>query len=216
MVKAVIFDLDGTLLDTLPDIRICLNGCLKEFSLPVLDLDTTKRFVGNGAKKLVERAVGERADLVEKVYKLYSERFAVCDTSHTGLFPFEAETLKKLFEGGIKLNIVTNKPQRATDNVYGKYLANFGFSIVLGQTEYYPLKPDPASTLAIMDKLNVKKEECVFVGDGETDVKTARAAGIKCISVLWGYRTKQELTLSGADCFAKNFNELGDMLLQQK
>lgn len=214
MIKAIIFDLDGTLLDTLPDIHICLNGCLNYFSLPELSFETTKKFVGNGAKKLVERAVGERSDAAEKVYKLYSERFASCDNSHTGLFPYEAETLKKLISSGIKLNVVTNKPQRATDNVFAKYLANFGFSIVLGQTEYYPLKPNPASTLAILDKLRLTKEECVFVGDGETDVETARAAGLECISVLWGYRSREELAAAGATCFARDFAELGEMLLR--
>lgn len=215
MIKAVIFDLDGTLLDTLPDIHLCLNGCLKEFSLPQLSFETTKKYVGNGAKKLVERAVGDRLDLNEKVYKLYAERFAECDNSHTELFPYEEETLKNLKSAGIALNIITNKPQRATDRVYAKFLANFGFSIVLGQTEYYPLKPNPASTAAILDKLKLKKEECVFVGDGETDIETARAAQIECVSVLWGYRTKEELLSAGANRFAQTFKELGGILLKQ-
>ena len=213
MKKAIIFDLDGTLLDTLPDIHIVLNSCLAEFSLPMLSYETTKKFVGNGAKKLVERAVGERAELSEKVYELYFERFSNCDNSHTKLFPYECEALKKFKEAGLSLAIITNKPQRATDNVYAKYLGNFNFNIVLGQTEYYPLKPNPASTEAIISKLNVKKEDCVFVGDGETDILTARAAGIQCVSALWGYRSREELSAAGATDFAENFRELERYIL---
>lgn len=213
MKKAIIFDLDGTLLDTLPDIHIVLNSCLAEFSLPMLSYETTKKFVGNGAKKLVERAVGERAELSEKVYELYFERFSNCDNSHTKLFPYECEILKKFKQAGLSLAIITNKPQRATDNVYTKYLRNFDFNIVLGQTEYYPLKPNPASTEAIISKLNVKKEDCVFVGDGETDILTAKAAGIKCVSALWGYRSREELSAAGATDFAENFSELERFIL---
>lgn len=214
MKKAVIFDLDGTLLDTLPDIHIVLNSCLAEFSLPLLSYETTKRFVGNGAKKLVERAVGERAELSEKVYELYFERFSNCDNSHTKLFPYEGEMLKKFKEAGLSLAIITNKPQRATDKVYAEYLGDFGFNIVLGQTEHYPLKPNPASTEAIISKLNVKKGDCVFVGDGETDILTARAAGIKCVSALWGYRTREELSAAGATDFAENFRALERYVLE--
>lgn len=203
-------------MDTLPDICFTLNGCLKEFSLPVLSVETTRTFIGNGAKKLVERAVRERRDLFEKVYALYSERFANCDNSRTALFACESETLLKLKAAGASMAIISNKPQRATERVCAKFLANFGFNIVLGQTEYYPLKPDPASTLAIIDKLGAKKEECVFVGDGETDICTARAAGISCVSALWGYRTKEELLRAGAERFAENFSDLYRILSATK
>ena len=208
MIKAVIFDLDGTLLNTSSDIHSVINESLKEFDLAQISYEDTLKFVGNGAKKLVERAVGERTDMLQKVYADYAERFANCDNNLTALYPEEAETLQKLKEAGIRLAIVTNKPQRATERVYAKFLSNFDFNIVLGQTEYYPLKPNPASTFAILAKLGVSAEECLFVGDGEPDVETAKAAGLKCISVLWGFRTKEQLKAAGAENFAEKFSDI--------
>lgn len=213
MIKAVIFDLDGTLLDTSHDIHEVINASLKKFDLLQISYNNTLKFVGNGAKKLCERAVGERTDMLQKVYSDYAERFANCDNERTCLYPEEAETLKKFKEAGILLAIVSNKPQRATERVYAKFLSNFDFDIVLGQTEYYPLKPNPASTCAILDKLGVSAEECVFVGDGETDVETAKAANVKCVSVLWGFRTREQLKAAGAENFAEKFSDLESFVL---
>lgn len=214
MIKAIIFDLDGTLLDTSRDIHQVINTSLNTFNLPQISYDDTLKFVGNGAKKLVERAVGERTDMLQKVYSDYAERFANCDNNLTCLYPEEAETLKKFQEANIRLAIISNKPQRATERVYSKFLSNFNFNIVLGQTEYYPLKPNPASTCAILDKLGVSADECLFVGDGETDVETARAAGLKCVSVLWGFRTKEQLKTVGAENFAEKFSDLESYVLK--
>ena len=213
MIKAVIFDLDGTLLNTLGDIQSVLNESLEKFNLPKITYEQAGKFIGNGAKKLVERAVGNRIDLVPQVYEYYAEKFAKCANERTELYEGEEQALSVLTSAGIKLAIITNKPQNATNAVFAKYLANFEFSEVLGQTEYYPLKPNPASTLAVIEKLGVKKDECVFVGDGETDVATAEAAGVKCISVLWGYRTREQLEGAGAKLFAENFKELTQLIL---
>lgn len=214
MIKAIIFDLDGTLLDTSCDIHSVINASLKRFNLPQISYENTLKFVGNGAKKLVERAVGERTDMLQEVYSDYAERFANCDNGYTCLYPQEWETLKKLKEAGIRLAIVSNKPQRATERVYAKFLSNFEFNIVLGQTEYYPLKPNPASTNYILSQLGVAYEECIFVGDGETDVETAKAANLKCVSVLWGFRTKEQLLKAGAENFIEKFSELENFVLQ--
>lgn len=207
MIKAVIFDLDGTLLNTLPDIHAVLNNSLKKFNLPQINYKSTAQFVGNGARKLVERAV-EGREMFEKVYADYILNFSECKNERTRLFDGEAAFLSELKSSGIYHAILSNKPQLATDHVYDKFLSKFDFNIVLGQTEYFPLKPDPASTLAIIEKSGVNKEDCVFVGDGETDIQTASAAGIKCISALWGYRSKDQLKRAGASLFAKNFDEL--------
>ncbi len=212
MIKLVIFDLDGTLLNTIGDIHYTLNESLKKFNLPEITLADARSFIGNGAKILVQKAVGDRKDLFDKVYKYYSGIFAKCKNDRTALYDGAAEVLDKLHSNGIKLAIVTNKPQDATSAVYAKYLSKFGFCEVLGQTEYYPLKPDPASTLAILEKYNIDKSECVFVGDGETDMQTAHAAGIRCISALWGYRTIEQLKAAGATEFASDFYDLGDKL----
>lgn len=213
MIEAIIFDLDGTLLNTIDDIHFTLNESLKKFALPQVSLDRTKQLVGNGAKRLIEQAVGDKPiEIVQEVYDYYIQKFAECGDKLTKLYDGEEQVLFNLKQAGIKLAIVTNKPQRATDNVYRKFLAKFEFYRVLGQTEYYPLKPSPASTLAIIDELGLKKDECIFVGDSETDIVTAKSAGIKCISVLWGYRTEEQLEMAGAELFAENFSEIIDII----
>lgn len=213
MIKALIFDLDGTLLNTLEDIHCVLSESLEKFSLPALTSEQTKQYVGNGARRLIERAAnGVSEEVFEKLYNYYVKRFAECGDKYAKLYDNEEQVLTALKQAGISLAIVTNKPQSATDNVYAKFLAKFGFYKVLGQTEHYPLKPDPTSTLAIIDELRLKKEECMFVGDGETDVLTARAAGIKCISVLWGFRSQKQLEAVGAELFAENFGDIPDIV----
>lgn len=214
MYKGLIFDLDGTLLDTVEDIKCVLNQSLEKYNLPPVSYEEAKRFVGNGARKLVERAVGERVELTEKVYAYYAENFPQCANRMTKLYGGAEEALTSFKRAGIKLAVVTNKPQGATDAVYAKFLAKFDFCEVLGQTEYYPLKPNPASTLEVVRRFGIKNEECAFIGDGETDVQTAQAAHLDCISVLWGYRTRAQLEAAGAGKFAQSFKELERIVFQ--
>lgn len=209
MYKAIIFDLDGTLLDTSKDICENLNKTFKNFSLPNISLEKTLEYVGDGARKLVERAVGHRdPEFVEKVYRDFTDRYAKSDNNLTCLYPNESEVLQNFKNAGIKLAILTNKPQSATERVFAKFLANFGFNIVLGQTEYHPLKPNPSAVFEILDKFEVEKEDCLFVGDGEPDIQTAKNAGLKCACVLWGFRTKKQLEDAGGNLFVSSFAEL--------
>lgn len=214
MPKLIIFDLDGTLVNTSRDIQATINQSLKKFGLNELSLEDTIRHVGNGAEKLVERAVGERLDLAESVYKDFSVRYAGCKNELSSLYPFEEEALTSFKQNGIMLALLTNKPQAATDKVYAKFLSKFGFCVVLGQTEYYPLKPNPASTLHILRKLGIKNDECVFVGDGEADIACAAAANVNCVSALWGFRTKEELQAAGAWMFAYDYNDLSQKIFK--
>lgn len=208
MVKAIIFDLDGTLLDTSRDIRKVLNKTLEEFSYSALPLEKVIKIIGGGSKKLIENALSSHPEKVEEVHSVFCKYYAENDNSLTSLYEGEAKALKNFSSAKIKLAILTNKPNAATRAVYAKFLSNFGFCEVLGQTEYYPVKPNPASTFAILDKMGVSPCDCLFVGDGEADVLTALNAGIKCVSALWGYRTKEELEKVGARVFAHNFAEL--------
>ncbi|MCD8200908.1 MAG: HAD family hydrolase [Clostridia bacterium] len=208
MVKAILFDLDGTLLDTSPDIRKLLNECLSAYGLPGITPEEAKRFIGDGARKLVERAVKGRDDFVERVLSDYIPKFAVCDNSLTRLFDGEDEFLRFAKGRGIKLAVVTNKPQKATENVCRQYLSEYSFDCLIGAREGLPLKPDPEGALSTLDRFGLSPDEALFVGDGETDVETAGRAKVRCVSALWGYRTREHLEAYGAEEFAENFDSL--------
>jgi phosphoglycolate phosphatase len=215
MYKAVIFDLDGTLLNTSKDIHKVLSDTLAHFSLPSISLEQTIEYVGNGAKKLVERAMPQdKLNELQPVYEYYAEHFAACDNSLTCLYEGEEDVLNELKKRGVKLALITNKPQAATDGVYAKHLSKFNFDIVIGQDDM-PLKPNPQSTNWTIEKLGVKKCDCLFVGDGETDVQTAANSGIDCVSVLWGYRSREQLEAAGAKNFVVNYNELKQRILSE-
>ena len=141
-----------------------------------------------------------------------SRAFVGCDNALTTLYDGEEQALKDFGDKKIRLAVLTNKPQRAAENVCKKHLDKFGFDFVVGQTDGVPLKPDPYTTLKLIEKFGVKKSECVFVGDGETDVQTAARAGIKCISVLWGIRTRSQLLNAGGSIFAESYNRLQKLI----
>lgn len=204
--------MDGTLLDTSQDIQLVLNQSLKKFGLPQISLESLKNYLGNGAKTLVRRAVGGNDGFFDEIYADYIQNFSNCDNALTKLYAGEAEALNNFKASGIKLAIISNKPQIATERVVKQHLCNFGFDAVIGQKEIIPLKPDPSSTLELIKEIGVEKEEVLFVGDGETDVLTAVNAGIRCVSVLWGYRSRVQLEAAGAKVFANDFTELENLV----
>lgn len=216
MYKLVLFDLDGTILDTVPDIKFVLNLTLKRFGLPEVDENEVKAFVGNGAYMLVKRASKNLPEEeVKKVHMYYAQKFAECDNTRSTAFEGEDELLTKLKESGVKVGIITNKPQTATLNVYKRFFEKYSFFFVQGQSEGVPLKPDPTSVLRAIELSGVGKSDCLFVGDGETDVEVAKNAGIDCVSVLWGYRSKSQLVKAGAKLFAQNFDELEQIIFKK-
>ncbi len=216
MIKAILFDLDGTLLNTSIDIYKTLNESLSVFNLPKVTLADTIKFIGNGAKKLIVRAVGDKEEYIERVYSDYIVRFAKCGNSSTTLYEGEREFLFAAKKAGIKLAIITNKPQNATEVVCAQLLSEFGFDLIIGMSDRFALKPDPESTLYAINKLETDKKECLFIGDGETDVLTAKNAGVLGISALWGYRDKETLANFGALHFAKDYYELYNFVFNNK
>lgn len=213
MIKAIFFDLDGTLLDTLEDIRVCLNETLLLFGRQPVTKEETRLFVGNGAKKLVERALKGDFSRFDEILADYKYRFARCDNSHTRLYDGEAELLDKL-RGKVRLCVITNKPQDAAEKVLADKF-DFTFDYVGGDSGKYPVKPDPAQTLAAMRSFSLTPEECLFVGDGETDFLTGRNAGMNTVSCLWGFRTQEVLESYGANLFAENYAQLGKIFTEK-
>ena len=212
MVKAVFFDLDGTLLDTLPDIHASVCEMLRAFSYPEITQMQTQSYVGDGARKLIERALPKNATNIDECHDLFRERYTKSGNSLTKLFEGEAEALKALKARGLKLAIITNKPHTATYSCVEKFFPEGTFDFIGGDSGMFACKPDPSLTRYAALTLRVPLKECVFVGDGEADVLTAKNAGMRCLSVLWGYRTKQQLEKVGAKEFAESFRDLLEMI----
>ena len=205
MNKAVIFDLDGTLLHTVPDITDNVNRMLIKFGYPEVSESDVATFVGNGAGKLVERCIGKplTEDELKERLGYYNKIYTDCGNPKTKLFDGVKEVLKTLKSKGFMLGLLTNKPQSATEKVYETYLKDIGFEVVVGQCVGGKIKPDPTALLDMLKTLDVKKENAFMVGDGEPDVQVAINAGVNAVSVLYGYRNKSQLEKVGAKVFVE-------------
>lgn len=199
MIRAVLFDLDGTLTNTLEDIADAMNRSLRLHELPEWPLDAYRYLVGDGAKKLAERAVRDRQELalsVQREYQAYYEKHTrVKSRPYAGV----PEMLRALQSHGMPLAVFSNKPDADTKGVVGYFFPDVAFAEVRGQVEGVPVKPDPAGALATAEKLGVSPDEVLYLGDTATDMCCAKNAGMHPVGVLWGFRTEDELRSSGAE-----------------
>lgn len=215
MIKAVLLDLDGTLLDTLGDIQYYTNEALAAFSYPPITLEETARYVGDGAWDLIERACPKGAKDLEACFEYFREHFAHSTQERTKLYDGELACLQALKERGYRLGVVTNKPQDATEGCIRKFFPEGLFDFVGGDSGNFPKKPDPTLARYAALSLRVAPEECAFVGDGETDAHVALNAGMFGVSVLWGYRTREQLIGAGATRFVSSYPELLRLLTNE-
>lgn len=199
----VIFDLDGTLLDTLEDLKDAVNATLAKFGYPLRSLEEIRQFVGNGAKVLIQLAVPKNAD-PEPVYDAFREYYQKNCQVKTAPYPGIAEML-----GALKMPvaIVSNKPDSAVKALCAEY---FPGVYALGDSPDCPRKPAPDMVLKAMKDIGV--ENCIYVGDSEVDVATARNAGVPCLSVLWGFRSERELREAGATQFCHDPKDIPSLI----
>ena len=215
MKKLVIFDLDGTLLYTLEDIRKSLNFVLEKHGYRAVSLEKTETLVGNGAKNLIASASGESGEKLDELFLELSAVMKSCDNALTVLYAGLDGELLKLKNAGFKLAIVSNKPDGAVQEIYKQKLSKFGFDYVAGANpSLYAVKPDKACVEYCLNALGVQKQDAVYVGDSEVDAKTAKNAGIDCVSVLWGYRRKEQILGGGGYNFISEPSELYDAVMK--
>ena len=202
MKKLVIFDLDGTLLDTIADLAESANYALKQLDYPTHNVETIRTFVGNGINKLLERALPTHEQTAENVMRMRSHFVPYYDVHNADLsapYPGIVHLLENLQAKGIQLAVASNKYQAATVKLVKQYFPTINFVEILGQREGINVKPDPTIVFDILKKANVSREETLYVGDSEVDILTATNANLKCISCSWGFRTHDELINAGAN-----------------
>lgn len=208
-IKAVIFDLDGTLLDTLTDIASSMNKALVTMKLPVHPVEAYKGFVGNGLADLAKQALPKSAQTkksVEELSQLFWKFYDINWRDNTKVFPGVLYLLKLCLSRKIKLAILSNKPHFYTKQMIRYYfrgaLINYHknpFGIYSGEQKDKPVKPDPTIALELASRLKAKPEEILFIGDMAIDIQTAKNAGMIAVGATWGYRGRKELEEAGAD-----------------
>lgn len=216
-IKCVVFDLDGTLLDTIKTINYYLNIALEMNGVKAVTEMECLGFVGYGAKWLVECALRNSdsysAEMLTKVLKDYNSVYNADPYYLTEVYDGVLESLEALREQGISLAVLSNKPDFAVREVVSRFLPDV-FSYVGGAKDGVPLKPRPDSLIAILSELGFSSDEAVYVGDSEVDVETARNANMPCISVSWGFRTAEQLKEAGATHLATTPNEMTTIILK--
>ncbi len=199
--KAVIFDLDGTLLNTLTDIADSMNAILRSRGFPEHPVDQYKYFVGDGMETLVRRTIPEQYrnekfinDCLSELKKEYSRRWNNKTIPYDGI----EDLLTSLSEKNVPMAILTNKPHNFAVQTINCFLPRWEFPVILGAKPEIPKKPDPTGALLIADTLNIAPDKILYLGDTDTDMETATRAGMYPVGILWGFRNRDELLRAGA------------------
>lgn len=214
--KAVIFDMDGTLLDSLKDIAICSNIALEEFGLPTHKLEDYKYFVGGGIQFLMENCTPKNISKTEfdNVLQRFKEIYETDVQSETKPYEGIYELLEELNKQNIKMGILSNKIHEFTVKYYEKFFNEIGIKEVHGQKVNIPKKPDPTAAFLIAKEFNLPCENILFVGDSDVDIKTAKNAGMIAVGVSWGFRGTEELIQNGADHIVQTPNDILKLLTE--
>jgi len=212
--KAIIFDLDGTLLDSLTDIAICANIVLKEFNLPTHEIEDYKNFVGGGAEILIRNCTPKSTteEDILKLLKRFKEVYE--DNLHSSTKPYEGiyELLDLLKKHHIKIGVLSNKPHEFTLKYIDKFFKDYPILEPHGQKKEVPKKPDPTAAINIAKALEVESHNVFFIGDTDVDMQTAKNSKMIAVGVKWGFRDEAELLENGADYIVSHPVEIFKLL----
>lgn len=214
MIKLCIFDMDGTVVNTINTISYFANNALKKYGFTDIPTEKYKVLVGNGAKVLVERMleeIGAPKEWFDKVFEYYNSTYDNDFMYLTEPYAGIIDMLKKLKAAGIKTAILSNKPDITAKKVSDKLFGTELIDMCYGAREGKALKPDPESVLEIIDLFGVEKDECLYIGDTGTDILTAKNAGLYSVGVLWGFRDKTELENAGADVIISEPDKIAEI-----
>ena len=197
--KTYIFDLDGTLLSTLADLAASTNYALRTHHMPERSLDEVRRFVGNGVKKLMERAIpdGLNNPLFEETFATFRQHYMQHNLDTTQPYPGIMQLLEQLKAEGKNIAVVSNKFYAATRELCRHFFGDL-VPVAIGEREDIRKKPAPDTVIEALRELGVDKEGAVYIGDSDVDIMTAKNSGMPCVSVLWGFRDKEFLIENGA------------------
>lgn len=213
--KLAIFDLDGTILNTLDDLHDSVNYALEKSGYPQRTLEEVRRFVGNGIRKLVERALpeGVTTESADKVFTDFNSHYKLNSSNKTRPYSGIKELVLRLRECGMKVAVLTNKADYAAQDLCKEYFPNL-FDYVAGEKQGVNRKPSPDGVINILSQLNINKSDAVYIGDSEVDVMTARNSGLDHIIVTWGFRHREELVKAGAKVIASTPNEVFEIITE--
>lgn len=212
--STIIWDLDGTLMDTLQDLFEAVNHALRQHQLPERSFEEVRQFVGNGVRRLMVLAVpgGEEHPDFEAIFAEFKSYYMIHCQDHTGLYPGIAETLQSLKRRGIRMAVVSNKLQAGVDELYQVWFRDT-IEVAIGERPEMARKPAPDMVHLALRQLGVGIEDAVYIGDSDVDLATARNSGLPCISVLWGFRDKEFLVAHGGTTFVSRPEEICDFCL---
>ena len=213
--QAIVFDLDGTLLDTLDDIADSANAVLGENGYPPHPADDYRFFIGGGVDILFERALPESersADTIQACVKRFQGVYQSGWDVKTRLYDGASELLDGLVQRELKLSVLSNKPHAFMKRCIDRYLSHWPMAPILGQRDGIPHKPDPTGALEIVEELGIAPNEFLYLGDSATDMKTARAAGMFAVGALWGFRPEEEMREAGAQALIAKPTDLLNLL----
>ena len=210
MYKIAVFDMDGTILDTIEDLRAAANHALAALGFPQLDVEAFRPCIGSGLAMLLSRCLPEAQrndENVAKMAALYNPYYAAHSADFTGVYDGVADAIAQMRKAGMKIAVLSNKPHEFTVELAQRYFPGM-IDIAYGQRDDIPRKPDPAALTMLLDEFNLKKADCLYIGDSDVDMQTAKNAGIDSVGVLWGYCPKEEIEAVGASAIVNKASEL--------